>query len=96
MLLTTGHRGAMGYEPETTRQSLKKTLALQVDIVELDVHVCQSGEVVVTHDDTRGRTANGWGPIGKAPLSQLKTLDAVQGETISTFKKHSVSLRAKG
>ena len=39
MELKIGHRGAMGYEPENTLLSFKKALDLQVDAIELDVHL---------------------------------------------------------
>ena len=42
-----GHRGAAGYEPENTLASFAKAIELGVDMIELDVHQCKSGELVV-------------------------------------------------
>ena len=49
-MLKIGHRGAMGYEPENSIKSFKKAIALKVDMIELDVRKCKSGELVVIHD----------------------------------------------
>lgn len=49
--LNIGHRGAMGHETENTIASVKKALALNVDMIEIDVFVIKSGELVVFHDE---------------------------------------------
>ena len=53
--LVIGHRGAMGYETENTLASVQKALDLGVDMIEIDVFVIASGEVVVFHDETLER-----------------------------------------
>ena len=87
MVLRIGHRGAMGYEPENTLRSFKKALALNVDMVELDVHVCKTGEVVVIHDRSVDRTTNGSGLVVEKTLDELKKLDAGMGERIPTLQE---------
>jgi glycerophosphoryl diester phosphodiesterase len=52
MFYKIGHRGAAGHTPENTLSSFQKALSLNVDMIELDVHLCRSGEVVVIHEDT--------------------------------------------
>lgn len=69
-----GHRGAMGYKPENTLSSFEKALRLGVDGIELDVWVCQSGELVVFHDETLDRITNGSGNVFDKTLSELKQL----------------------
>jgi glycerophosphoryl diester phosphodiesterase len=81
-MLKIGHRGAMGYAPENTLKSFQKGLDLHVDMVELDVYVCKSGELVVIHDDKVDRTTNGHGYVIEKVLSELRSLDAGQGEKI--------------
>jgi len=49
MILKIGHRGAMGYEAGNTIKSFEKALALDVDMVELDVHL-KDNKVHVIHD----------------------------------------------
>lgn len=83
--LKIGHRGAKGYVPENTLASLKKAMDLDVDIIEFDVQVCKSGELVLIHDDTVDRTTNGTGYVKDLTLTDLKSLDAGEGETIPTL-----------
>jgi glycerophosphoryl diester phosphodiesterase len=87
MFLKIGHRGAMGYEPENTLRSFKKALSLGVDMVELDVYVCKTGEVVVFHDDKLKRTTNGRGYVFEKTFEELRVLDAGKGEEIPTLQE---------
>lgn len=82
MFVKIGHRGACGYEPENTLRSFKKALDLNVDMVELDVHRCRSGELVVIHDNRVDRTTNGRGYVSEMKLVDLRSLDAGKGESI--------------
>ncbi len=68
MVLRIGHRGAAGYEPENTLRSIGRALQMGVDMVEFDVHVCGSGEVMVIHDETVDRTTDGSGSVRDMPL----------------------------
>ncbi len=87
MFLKIGHRGACGYEPENTLRSFQKAMALKADMIELDVHRCKSGELVVIHDDTLERTTNGSGAVSEKTLTELQNLDAGQGEKIPTLEE---------
>lgn len=82
-----GHRGASGYEPENTLRSFAKAIELGVDMIEFDVHVCASGELVVIHDDTVDATTNGTGSVAEKTLSELRALDAGSGESIPTLRE---------
>jgi glycerophosphoryl diester phosphodiesterase len=86
-MLRIGHRGACGYEPENTLLSFNRALQLNVDMIELDVHVCRSGEVVVIHDEKVDRTTNGKGYVVDKALDELRALDAGKGETIPTLQE---------
>jgi glycerophosphoryl diester phosphodiesterase len=77
--LVIGHRGANGYVAENTLESIQKALDFKVDGIEIDVHVCASGELVVFHDFTLDRMTNGTGEVGKFSLSELKQMK-VSGE----------------
>lgn len=72
--LKIGHRGAKGHLAENTLESIQKALDLGVDAIELDVHRCQSGELVVIHDFTLDRTTNGEGEVAGKALEALKAL----------------------
>lgn len=82
MILKIGHRGAMGYAPENTLKSFKKAIELKVDAIELDVHICKSGEIVVIHDKKVDRTTNGSGYVKEKTFDELRNLNAGDGEKI--------------
>ncbi|MCJ7833306.1 MAG: glycerophosphodiester phosphodiesterase [Deltaproteobacteria bacterium] len=86
-MLKIGHRGAMGYATENTMTSFVKALELGVDGIELDVHVCKSGEVVVIHDERVDRTTDGKGYVLGMTLEELKNLDAGDGQRILTLQE---------
>lgn len=69
-----GHRGAKGHLAENTLESVQKAIALGVDMVEVDVHRCKTGELVVIHDFTLDRTTDGSGEITQHSLRELKSL----------------------
>lgn len=74
-MLKIGHRGAKGYEPENTLISFGKAIDLNVDGIELDVHLSLDGEIMVIHDETIDRTTNGKGFVENFTSSQLKKLE---------------------
>ncbi|WP_298530742.1 glycerophosphodiester phosphodiesterase family protein [uncultured Algibacter sp.] len=80
-ILKIGHRGAKGHVTENTLESIKKAMGLKVDGIEIDVHRCASGELVVFHDFTVDRITNGTGEVAKHPLRALKNL-----KTKGTYK----------
>ncbi|MCR5296955.1 MAG: glycerophosphodiester phosphodiesterase [Clostridiales bacterium] len=72
--LIFGHRGASGYAPENTLEAFELAARMGAQGVELDVHICASGELVVAHDETVDRVSNGSGRIMDHSLTQLKRL----------------------
>ncbi|SDS23436.1 glycerophosphodiester phosphodiesterase family protein [Gramella sp. MAR_2010_147] len=72
--LKIGHRGAKGHLAENTLESIQKALDIGVDMIEIDVHKCASGELWVIHDFTLDRTTDGSGEIAKKSASELKNL----------------------
>lgn len=84
-ILRIGHRGAAGHAPENTLASFQKALDFRVDGVELDIHQCASGELIVIHDETVDRTTNGNGIVTEMTLAELKQLDAGNGEKLPTL-----------
>ncbi len=73
-MLKIGHRGAKGYVAENTLASFTKALELNVDAIELDVHLSKDGEIVVIHDETIDRTTNKTGLVSKFTAFELKQL----------------------
>ena len=86
-VIKIGHRGASGNVPENTITAFKKSIELGADMVELDVHLCKSGEAIVLHDETVDRTTNGSGSIHDKTLDELKKLTIIPNETIPTLEE---------
>lgn len=82
-----GHRGAAGYEPENTLRSFRKAIDMGVDMIELDIHRCASGEIVVHHDDRLERTTDGSGYVAERDYAYLRSLDAGKGERIPLLEE---------
>lgn len=104
MVFKIGHRGAAGYEPENTLLSFQKGLQLQVDLIELDVQICKTGQVVAIHDAKIDRTTNGTGYVVEKTFQELRSLDAGKEQTIPTLqevldlvaRKTKVNIEIKG
>ena len=86
-MLKIGHRGAKGYEPENTLVSFQKALNMQVDGIELDVHLSADGELVVIHDETIDRTTNGHGFVNQLSLRELKQVRIINEQEIPTLQE---------
>lgn len=84
-MLVIGHRGACGYEPENTLRSFQKAIELGAEMIELDVQLCKTGELVVIHDTTVNRTTNGKGRVSKISLKKLQSFNGRKGEKIPTL-----------
>lgn len=103
-ILKFGHRGASAYIAENTIPSVLKALELGVDGIEIDVHQCKSGELVVFHDFTLDRLTNGTGEISNFTLQELNKLLVLEQFKIPTLtqvldvidKKCIVNIELKG
>ncbi len=84
-MIKIGHRGAKGYVIENTLESFQKAIDLEVDAIELDVHVCKSGELIVFHDFTLDRLTNVQGEVSKYTLEELKKLKIAEKYEIPTL-----------
>ena len=96
-MLIIGHRGASGKAPENTLASFEKAIRMGVKMVELDVHQCASGELVVIHDEKINRTTTEKGFVAEKTLEELKRADAGEGEKIPALREvlNLVNRRAK-
>lgn len=86
-VLKFGHRGAKGHVAENTLESIQKALKLGVDGIEIDVHRCASGELVVIHDFTLDRMTNGSGEVSKFTFRELKKLKTTGNYLIPTLSQ---------
>ncbi|PSP96331.1 glycerophosphodiester phosphodiesterase [Halobacteriales archaeon QS_5_70_17] len=68
-----GHRGCAARAPENTVRAVELA-APHVDMVEVDVRRCGSGELVVSHDERLGRLTDGAGRVDETPHARLREL----------------------
>ncbi|WP_081208763.1 glycerophosphodiester phosphodiesterase [Salegentibacter sediminis] len=103
-ILKIGHRGAKGHLAENTLESVQKAIEIGVDAIEIDVHRCKTGEIVVFHDFTLDRITNGSGEIAKKSWDELKSLKVEElyripllTEVLDLIKgKCSINIELKG
>ncbi len=86
-MLKIGHRGARGYEAENTLVSFQKAIDLQVDGIELDVHLSLDGELMVIHDETIDRTTNGKGEVNTFTKAELQNFNIQDNNKIPTLEQ---------
>ncbi|MHA7056427.1 glycerophosphodiester phosphodiesterase [Aquimarina sp. M1] len=82
-----GHRGAAGLVAENTLESIAKAMKYNIDGIEIDVHKCKSGELVVVHDKTLQRTTNGNGEVSDIIWQDLKQFRTAEDYRIPTLKE---------
>lgn len=71
-----GHRGACGYAPENTLESIRAAADMGVEWVELDVKLTADDVAIIFHDDKLNRTTNGSGKVAETLWADIKELDA--------------------
>ncbi len=99
-----GHRGAKGHITENTLESINLALEMGVDGIEIDVHLCASGELMVFHDFTLDRISDGSGEIAAKTYEQLQQLRVKGGYKIPLLTevldliegKCSINIELKG
>lgn len=88
--LNVGHRGFARDKDllENTLPAFIKALELGATAIELDVHQCKSGEMVVIHDPTVDGSFKGTGKVADLTLDQLRALEPRKGEArIATLEQ---------
>jgi len=73
--LVIAHAGSELY-PHDTMFALEKYADMEVDILEMDLHMTADGEIILIHDDTVDRTTDGTGDVRQMTLAEVQTLDA--------------------
>ncbi len=99
-----GHRGAKGHLTENTLESINIALGMGIDGIEIDVHLCASGELVVFHDFTLDRLSDGFGEVSTKTYEQLQQLTLKGGYKIPLLTevldliegKCSINIELKG
>lgn len=70
------HRGFRSTYPENTLRAVDAAADV-ADGIEIDVRRCESGELVVIHDETVDRVTDGRGPVADHTRSELEELDVL-------------------
>lgn len=70
-----GHRGASADRPENTLEAFAEAMRQGADGIELDVMQCESGELVVCHDESLERLAGLPWKVANTPYARLKKVD---------------------
>ncbi len=87
-MLKIGHRGAKGHVAENTLASFEKAIALNVDAIELDVHLSSDNEIMVIHDATIDRTTSKNGFAKEFSSIELKELNIPTLEDVFHLINH--------
>ena len=90
----TGHRGWRGKYPENTMLGFRKVLELDIDAIEMDVHMTKDYHIVVCHDADLSRTTDKTGCIFNLTLDEVRQADAgikrgeeFKGEKVPTLEE---------
>src|SRR5438046_917747 len=83
--LVIAHRGASAYEPENTLRAFALAIEQGAQMIEMDLHATQDGQVVVVHDFTLDHTTNLTGRVSEQTLADIKYADAGKGERVPTL-----------
>lgn len=73
-MLNIAHRGVQAFGPENTLIAFQKAIDLNVDGIELDVHLSSDGVIMVIHDETIDRTTSGNGFVNQYTALELNEL----------------------
>ncbi|MDR2899933.1 MAG: glycerophosphodiester phosphodiesterase [Treponema sp.] len=73
--LLFAHRGCSSLAPENTMASFRKAREMGSPGIELDIHLCASGELVVAHDDTFLRIAGDPRNIEDLTYDEIRSID---------------------
>ena len=70
--LVIAHQGGDGLWPGNTLFAFEKAVEIGVDVLEMDTHITQDGQIVLMHDEEVDRTTDGTGIIENMTLAELK------------------------
>lgn len=79
-LQVIAHRGGAGIGMENTLSCIEKGVVAGADMIEVDIHLTQDGQLLVCHDETIDRTTNGKGRISEMTLEELLRFHIVDAD----------------
>ena len=87
-VFVVAHRGDWRYAPENSVAAIEHSIAVGVDVVELDLQLTRDSVLIVMHDATLNRTTTGKGRVADWTLDSIRMLKLKNGCGIRT--KHTV------
>lgn len=87
-VIVVAHRGDWRYAPENSIAAIEHSIAVGVDVVELDLQLTKDSVLIIMHDSKLDRTTTGKGKIADWTLDSIRTLRLKNGCGIKT--KHAV------
>lgn len=99
-VMVVAHRGDWRYAPENSIAAIEHSIAVGVDVVELDLQMSKDSVLMVIHDSKLDRTTTGKGRVDEWTLDSLRTLKLKNGAGIRTMHSlptlEEAMLAAKG
>ena len=99
-VMVVAHRGDWRYAPENSIAAIEHSIAVGVDVVELDLQLSKDSVLFVIHDSKLDRTTTGKGRISDWTADSLRTLKLKNGAGIRTMHSlptlEDAMLAAKG
>ncbi len=93
-MFIVGHRGARALAPENTLKAIRIGMGC-ADLIEVDIRCTHEGIPVIMHDPAVDRTTNGRGMVNELMYTEIKRLDAGQGEHVPTLNEVIETVRGK-
>lgn len=99
-VMVVAHRGDWRYAPENSIAAIEHSIAVGVDVVELDLQLSKDSVLFVIHDSKLDRTTTGKGRISDWTADSLRALKLKNGAGIRTMHSlptlEEAMLTAKG
>ena len=84
-VLVVAHRGDWRYAPENSIAAIKHSIAVGVDVVELDLQLTKDSVLILMHDSSLDRTTTGKGKVKDWTLDSIRTLRLKNGAGLRTM-----------
>lgn len=100
-VMVVAHRGDWRYAPENSIMAIKHSIAVGVDVVEVDLQLTKDSVLILMHDGSLNRTTTGKGKISEWTLDSIKTLNLKSGcgiktkETVPTLEEALLAAKGK-
>ena len=84
-VLVVAHRGDWRYAPENSIAAIEHSIAVGVDVVELDLQLTKDSALILMHDSSLDRTTTGKGKVKDWTLDSIRTLRLKNGAGLRTM-----------